>query len=555
MVYQANAMNHNYNTPSEGTIDWHIPVNENFEQIDTDVEVRDVAENRSNYTPKEHAKFLAIDTGEVYLGDGSNWNYLGGLVSEQTGGGNQYIDVREFGADPSTADNTQAIQTAIDEAVSSGVRSVLIPEFYEVNPDKKTVFRLPSDIEIYGLGPATGIYNTQEWGTSNASTHATFRLKPDASNVHIHDLFLRGTQTDDAMATGDQVSHGSHISSSNDNSNDNLTVSNVTALDARTFLNFKGQGGLNVENCTVLNCSRGIVAVSATDVNINNIVHKRWPINDRDGFCYRTVFLDGVARTNVTNVTGDSIGAENGSGTAILISAEWGPATSPADVNISNCSLKARDTSTSAKGIMVMSAGKDMRDINFSNIHTDGFEATIAFWNKSGHKTVKNVTFENVTGNPSSTAIYAKHAGVFEDVTFRDCRIEGAPIGIAPPETNHLSDWTFDGGQYISLTQPHQISSSRVENFTFNGVTFESSGSDTLVIQGDSHGRFQFINCEVNGGGLVVETADRLEMMMGRYSSLDVRNDVGSGWIRNTEITDGSLVNEAGLPTDNVEGV
>jgi hypothetical protein len=77
--------NHNYNTPSEGTLNWDVPLNENFEQIDTDVEIRDTDANRSSYTPKDGAKFLATDTGSVYVGDGSNWNEVGSLTNVSVG--------------------------------------------------------------------------------------------------------------------------------------------------------------------------------------------------------------------------------------------------------------------------------------------------------------------------------------------------------------------------------------------------------------------------------------------------------------------------------------
>ena len=35
-------MSDRYTTPNEGTLDWHVPLNENFEQLDRDVELRDV---------------------------------------------------------------------------------------------------------------------------------------------------------------------------------------------------------------------------------------------------------------------------------------------------------------------------------------------------------------------------------------------------------------------------------------------------------------------------------------------------------------------------------
>lgn len=65
--------NHEFNTPEEGAVDWHVPLNENFERIDSGVEIRDAEANRTQYTPKENAKFLATDTGRRFLGDGSQW--------------------------------------------------------------------------------------------------------------------------------------------------------------------------------------------------------------------------------------------------------------------------------------------------------------------------------------------------------------------------------------------------------------------------------------------------------------------------------------------------
>jgi hypothetical protein len=77
--------NHNYNTPGEGTLNWDVPLNENFEQIDTDVEIRDADANRTNYTPKDGAKFLATDTGSVYVGNGTDWQSVGSLTSVSVG--------------------------------------------------------------------------------------------------------------------------------------------------------------------------------------------------------------------------------------------------------------------------------------------------------------------------------------------------------------------------------------------------------------------------------------------------------------------------------------
>lgn len=68
--------NHGYNIPKKGTRNWHEPLNENFEQHDTDIEIRDQVNALNEYSPKDNAKFLATDTGDVFIGDGEQWNLL-----------------------------------------------------------------------------------------------------------------------------------------------------------------------------------------------------------------------------------------------------------------------------------------------------------------------------------------------------------------------------------------------------------------------------------------------------------------------------------------------
>lgn len=77
--------NHDYNTPKQGATNWNVPINENFEQVDTGVEIRDADGNKGSYEPKQGAKFLATDTKKVYLGDGNQWNQiatLGGIEGQ-----------------------------------------------------------------------------------------------------------------------------------------------------------------------------------------------------------------------------------------------------------------------------------------------------------------------------------------------------------------------------------------------------------------------------------------------------------------------------------------
>lgn len=70
-------MTERYTTPEQGTLDWHNPLNENFAKLDRDVEIRDSRTNRDNYDPADGRKFLATDTGDVFIGTGSGWNQIG----------------------------------------------------------------------------------------------------------------------------------------------------------------------------------------------------------------------------------------------------------------------------------------------------------------------------------------------------------------------------------------------------------------------------------------------------------------------------------------------
>lgn len=75
--------NHGYSRPSKGTEDWHVPLNENFRRIDTAIEIRAPESDIGEYESKKGAKFLATDTGAVYVGDGDQWQAIGQLTSRQ----------------------------------------------------------------------------------------------------------------------------------------------------------------------------------------------------------------------------------------------------------------------------------------------------------------------------------------------------------------------------------------------------------------------------------------------------------------------------------------
>jgi len=114
-----------YNTPEKGTVDWHEPLNENFELLDQHVEVRDTESNLGNYAPEAGAKFLATDTGRRFIGDGSQWRdaslTVPSVASDPTDPteGQLWYNTEDNTLRASTADGIVDVATADDETGDS----------------------------------------------------------------------------------------------------------------------------------------------------------------------------------------------------------------------------------------------------------------------------------------------------------------------------------------------------------------------------------------------------------------------------------------------------
>ncbi|MFT4946745.1 MAG: hypothetical protein ACI8TL_000981 [Natronomonas sp.] len=162
--------NHNYETPAEGTLDWHIPLNENFARIDTDVEVRDLQANRDNYTPKEGSKFLATDTGRVYLGDGTDWTELGAFGSGTDGSVDEGLISGYVAALPSNAsvpqfvdpeETSTPVQDAMDILGDNGGGVIRLPPTAVSESGTISPY---SDTTITGFGPTLSEVSITEPG-------------------------------------------------------------------------------------------------------------------------------------------------------------------------------------------------------------------------------------------------------------------------------------------------------------------------------------------------------------------------------------------------------
>lgn len=119
--------NHGYNMPDKGAQNWGESLNENFERLDRDVEIRDTSENLNEYSPRPGSKFLATDTGEVFVGDGDGWNRIETTGTEPTVQQQSIGEARHISEGP-------ALGEQISEAIKNGYKTIYIHGHVDNSP-------------------------------------------------------------------------------------------------------------------------------------------------------------------------------------------------------------------------------------------------------------------------------------------------------------------------------------------------------------------------------------------------------------------------------------
>ncbi|WP_152421625.1 right-handed parallel beta-helix repeat-containing protein [Halogeometricum pallidum] len=210
-----NTHNHSYHQPAKGTTDWHLPLNSNFENLDTDVGVRDADANRGEYEPKAGAKFEATDSGAVYLGDGSEWVLVDRRVDSLTtgsqrltdrsivyayGSGGNYVEPFPVSEYSDLGDTVNAAFAAI--ASGPGYGKVVMPPTDE---DFSTTIHLRADyVSLQGSGM---------WATRPRYTGSDAAFRLDGADRGIHGNFgLRGDGSSgqdliELTVENEQISH------------------------------------------------------------------------------------------------------------------------------------------------------------------------------------------------------------------------------------------------------------------------------------------------------------------------------------------------------------
>lgn len=166
--------NHNYNSPDKGTADWHVPLNNNFERLDLDVEIRDLEKDKSNYEPRDGAKYEATDSGAVYYGDGDQWVLADQRANEIVG---DKILTKQFQSDgplivsPSIDAGYDSLQVALNDAAAGKSNEIWITENIQENviiPNSTsgTNWSVRGGLKIRGVGnTGTRIVDSKKDGT------------------------------------------------------------------------------------------------------------------------------------------------------------------------------------------------------------------------------------------------------------------------------------------------------------------------------------------------------------------------------------------------------
>jgi hypothetical protein len=132
----SNTPNHDYNIPSAGTSDWHVPLNENFEKLDSDIEIRGTEADKQDYDPKIGSKYESTDTGAIYYGDGENWILTDREVNQLRAENIAVTQIQGNGpliVSPSVNAGYNSLQSALDDAADGRGREILITEDIQEN--------------------------------------------------------------------------------------------------------------------------------------------------------------------------------------------------------------------------------------------------------------------------------------------------------------------------------------------------------------------------------------------------------------------------------------
>ena len=197
--------NHGYSTPSMGSKDWHIPLNDNFRKIDADIEVRDIEANLGEYQPNLNAKFLATDTGQVYIGDGQQWNRLGTIADGHTrfrlGSPSNLQKVLDNAASNSGPLDHGAVEAVGCIPGEKYTEPITVPEGVHLYTNG-TVFDIDRDVDVWTLDSGSAVFGTATINVDSVSNYTSSAILVDANQASTQPIAMGAGQESTANMWG-----------------------------------------------------------------------------------------------------------------------------------------------------------------------------------------------------------------------------------------------------------------------------------------------------------------------------------------------------------------
>lgn len=383
--------NHEFNTPGRGETDWNVPLNENAVALDTLVEVRDLDANRNEYAPKDGAKYLATDTGVVYLGDGSAWNALGQIGDVGPGGADiGTFDARRYDG----TDGGERIQAALDHAAEVDPAVVVVAG---TGPDDvsgranatcanawllRSALEIPSDTTLLFRGAHVFL---NDGVNQNLVRNAAATSGDDTRDSEIHvvgdrSTFLNGNATEQnrSLAPDEpQVEPG--------------------ALEHFGVLLYK------VDSCSVGGfriggtAGWGVVAQDFTDCVLHDLNFRQdAAVWNQDG----CAFIGPGERGRITGITG-TFGDDFAT---VYCNTDWlndpvGPGGDVSNVTITDCTVAPAPDATMYPGVRLQTGkGTSLSDVAISDLTLSGGSFKLVNDNDpASYNELQNVSINNVT--------------------------------------------------------------------------------------------------------------------------------------------------------------
>lgn len=190
--------NHGYSTPGYGSTDWHVPLNDNFNKIDTDIEVRDIESNLDEYRPNTGGKFLATDTGNVYLGDGQRWQHLGSITNGQErfrwGTPSNLQDALDAAGRDSGSLDHGVVQAVACAPGAKYTKPIKVPQGVHLYPNG-AVWDIDRDVDAWTLDSGSAVFGTATINVDSVGNYTSSAVLVDANQA---------TTTPIAMAAGQE---------------------------------------------------------------------------------------------------------------------------------------------------------------------------------------------------------------------------------------------------------------------------------------------------------------------------------------------------------------